>query len=287
MIKRKKISRFLLIGFCGAILTSCSTNNNSTNDTTTTKSSEIDSGDTVSSESSSATSEMSSNMDNAETNSSGETTASSTDQENQETVDVASKLKIDPENILLPTDFPTADPSSVTADILINKSNSYTVSYTDDQGEIVEVSGTLYEGSEMAKQELTNFTDGIFIVEPKNENEKAKEELGTDLGHGITGYGEGSTGKSDFSWKEGNWQLSIHSRLEDQMKPAEIAKKIVGYLEDNTLPAPKDQGMIYIQYPQGGEEVDVDIRWQDEDNIYQLHTTRVPLEALEMTVSMQ
>lgn len=45
--------------------------------------------------------------------------------------------------------------------------------------------------------------------------------------------------------------------------------------------------MIYIQYPQGGEEVDVDIRWQDEDNIYQLHTTRVPLEALEIAVSMR
>lgn len=145
-----------------------------------------------------------------------------------------------PGNILLPTDFPTADLSSVSADILTNESNSYTVSYTDDQGDIAEVSGTLYEDSEMAKQELTNFTDGIFIVEPKNENEKAKEELGTDLGHGITGYGEGSTGKSDFSWKEGNWQLSIHSRLEDQMKPAEIAKKIVDYLEDNALPAPKD-----------------------------------------------
>lgn len=66
MIKRKKISRFLLIGFCVAILTSCSTNDNSTNDTTTTESSETDSRNTVSSESSSATSEMSSNMNSTE-----------------------------------------------------------------------------------------------------------------------------------------------------------------------------------------------------------------------------
>lgn len=63
-------------------------------------------------------------------------------------------------------------------------------------------------------------------------------------------------------------------------------KKEVEYLEDHYLPAPEGQGVVYIQYPQGGEEVNVDIRWQVNNIVYQLRTTRVPLEALEMTVSM-
>lgn len=62
---------------------------------------------------------------------------------------------------------------------------------------------------------------------------------------------------------------------------------MVDYLEEHSLPAPEDMGVVFIQYPQGGEDVNVDIRWQDEDKIYQLKTTKVPLDALEMAVSME
>lgn len=269
------------------VLIGCSTNEENTTDTSASETEETQSTETSNSESSSATSEETVSSESEATGESEEVTSSSSDQEKQKPVDISSELKMNPVNVLLPSEFPTDDPSSVSADITTNEEDHYTVNYTDDQGDLAEVSGTIYEPPEMADQEMTNFTDGIFIVEPNNETEEAKDELGTDLGHGITGYGIGSTGKSDFSWKEGNWQFSIHSRLEDQMNSSGIAQKIVDYLENNMLPAPKDQGMIYINYPQGGEEVDVDIRWQEEEMIYQLHTTRVPLEALEMTVSME
>lgn len=273
-MKKKTIPQFLIIGLCGIMLIGCSNNDEPTGtSSSTTESEEVESTDTTNSESSSAVSETSSE----------ETASSSTDQESQETPsnepnDISSEFKMIPELVLLPTTFPTTEPSSVTADLITNEGDNYTVSYTDVQGELAEVTGTVYENPASASEELGTFLNGKS-VEPH-------EEGSSDLGYGITGYGEGAAGTQQFSWQEGNWLFSIRSVSEDQMDNPGIAKKIVAYLEELYLPAPKDQGIVYIQYPQGGEEVNVDIRWQKNNIIYQLKTTRVPLDALEMVVSM-
>ena len=263
-MKKKTITQFLIMGLCGMILIGCSNND---------ESEEEESTDTTSSESSSAVSETISE----------ETAFSSTDQESQETpsnelLDISSELEMIPELVLLPTNFPTTEPSSVTANLITNEGLNYTVSYEDVQGELAEVTGTVYENPASASEELGTFINGKS-VEPH-------EEGSSDLGYGITGYGEGAAGTQQFSWQEGNWLFSIRSVSEDQMDNPGIAKKIVAYLEDHYLPAPKDQGIVYVQYPQGGEDVYVDVRWQENNSIYQLKTTRVPLEALEMVVSM-
>lgn len=273
-MKKKTIPQFLIIGLCGIMLIGCSNNDEPTGtSSSTTESEEVESTDTTNSESSSAVSETSSE----------ETASSSTDQESQETPsnepnDISSEFKMIPELVLLPTTFPTTEPSSVTANLITNEGDNYTVSYTDVQGELAEVTGTVYENPASASEELGTFLNGKS-VEPH-------EEGSSDLGYGITGYGEGAAGTQQFSWQEGNWLFSIRSVSEDQMDNPGIAKKIVAYLEEHYLPAPKDQGIVYIQYPQGGEEVNVDIRWQKNNIIYQLKTTRVPLDALEMVVSM-
>lgn len=273
-MKKKTIPQFLIIGLCGIMLIGCSNNDEPTGtSSSTTESEEVESTDTTNSESSSAVSETSSE----------ETASSSTDQESQETPsnepnDISSEFKMIPELVLLPTTFPTTEPSSVTANLITNEGDNYTVSYTDVQGELAEVTGTIYENPASASEELGTFLNGKS-VEPH-------EEGSSDLGYGITGYGEGAAGTQQFSWQEGNWLFSIRSVSEDQMDNPGIAKKIVAYLEEHYLPAPKDQGIVYIQYPQGGEEVNVDIRWQKNNIIYQLKTTRVPLDALEMVVSM-
>ena len=273
-MKKKTIPQFLIIGLCGIMLIGCSNNDEPTGtSSSTTESEEVESTDTTNSESSSAVSETSSE----------ETATSSTDQESQETPsnepnDISSEFKMIPELVLLPTTFPTTEPSSVTANLITNEGDNYTVSYTDVQGELAEVTGTVYENPASASEELGTFLNGKS-VEPH-------EEGSSDLGYGITGYGEGAAGTQQFSWQEGNWLFSIRSVSEDQMDNPGIAKKIVAYLEEHYLPAPKDQGIVYIQYPQGGEEVNVDIRWQKNNIIYQLKTTRVPLDALEMVVSM-
>lgn len=170
----------------------------------------------------------------------------------------------------------------MTADITTNEANSYTVDYKDDQGELAEVSGTLYESFDESEQEIMDFMNGRIqesISDNKNDGE--------DLGYDITGYMLAGLGNTHFSWEEGNWLFSITSVAEDKMDSPEIAKKMVGYLENHYLPAPNNQGVVYIQYLQGGEEVNVDIRWQDGNVIYQLKTNRVPLDALEMIVSME
>lgn len=278
-MKRKKIPQFLVMGLCGALLIGCS-NNEDTGDmsSSTIESEETQSMDTTSHESSSAASETISSSNSEE-----ETNSSSANQENQETpsyqpIGISSELKMNPDNVLLPTAFPTTESSSVTANIITNEVDNYTVSYKDDQGELAEVTGTIYENSDLASEEMDTFSNGKSI--------SPYEEGGSDLGYGITGYSEGAAGTQYFSWEEGNWLFSISSVSEDQMDNPGIAKKIVDYLEDHYLPAPDGQGVVYIQYPQGGEEVNVDIRWQDGNIVYQLRTTRVPLEALEMTVSM-
>ena len=276
-MKRKKIPQFLVMGLCGALLIGCS-NNEDTGDlsSSTIESEETQSMDTTSHESSSAASETISSSNSEE--------ATNSSSDNQETpsyqpIGISSELKMNPDHVLLPTAFPTTESSSVTADIITNEVDNYTVSYTDDQGELAEVTGTIYGNSDLASEEMDTFSNGKSI--------SPYEEGGSDLGYGITGYGEGAAGTQYFSWEEGNWLFSIRSVSEDQMDNPGIAKKIVDYLEVHYLPAPDDQGVVYIQYPQGGEEVNVDIRWQDGNIVYQLRTTRVPLKALEMTVSMK
>ena len=279
MMKRKKISRFLAIGICGAVLAGCSSNEDNTADTSATESEITQSVDTTNSESSSATSETSSSSESEEASDSEEIPVSSSDQENKESADLSSELKMNPDTVLLPTDFPTADSSSVTGDILTNEADNYMINYTDDQGELAEISGTLYESSDLAKEEMDTFSNGKTVG--------SLEEGGEELGYGITGYMSAGLGSTHFSWEEGNWLFSITSVAEDKMDVPGIAKKMVDYLEEHSLPAPEDMGVVFIQYPQGGEDVNVDIRWQDEDKIYQLKTTKVPLDALEMAVSME
>lgn len=275
-MKRKTIPQFLVMGLCGALLIGCS-NTEDTGDmsSSTIESEETQSMDTTSHESSSAASETSSSSNSEE-----ETNSSSANQEtpSYQPIGISSELKMNPDNVLLPTAFPTTESSSVTANIITNEVDNYTVSYTDDQGELAEVTGTIYGNSDLASEEMDTFSNGKSI--------SPYEEGGSDLGYGITGYSEGAAGTQYFSWEEGNWLFSISSVSEDQMDNPGIAKKIVDYLEDHYLPAPDGQGVVYIQYPQGGEDVNVDIRWQDGNIVYQLRTTRVPLEALEMTVSM-
>ncbi|SIC76721.1 Uncharacterised protein [Mycobacteroides abscessus subsp. abscessus] len=66
-----------------------------------------------------------------------------------------------------------------------------------------------------------------------------------------------------------------------------IARQMVDYLESHYLPAPHDDGRIKVHYRQGGNEVENDIYWEDGERIYELQTKKVPLEALEMAVSIK
>src|SRR5690625_636099 len=193
------------------------------------------------------------------------------------THDFTDELKMDKSNIKLPTDFPVDE--DVKAKIEKNTSSVYTIDYqTESNQEVARLTGTLYESPDDANNDLQEFIEGKNV--PKSGNE-------TDLGHGITGYGEGAAGHAYFSWEEGNWTFSIRSLTADGMDNPAIAKKMVNYLEDHLLPPPKDTGVVYVDYPKDGNSVDVDIRWKENKMVYQIETNEVPLDALKMTTSMK
>lgn len=191
---------------------------------------------------------------------------------------IADQLKMKDANIKQPANFPVD--GGVTANISKNTSSVYSIDYqTGSDKRIATFTGTLYTSAMEAEDDLNDFMNGKAV--PKND------ETGIDLGHGIKGYGEGAAGHAYFSWEEGNWTMSISSLSVDQMDNPAIAQKMVDYLETHSLPAPKDKGIVFVDYPEGGDTVHVDIRWQENDMVYQLKTSRVPLDALKMTTSVK
>lgn len=259
----------LALGVCGILLVGCSSNSDSES---AESSSQIEE-----SQSSEPASSMSSESE-TESSSSQEESSDTSEEENESSEsEVGSELVMDPAVVLLPTYLPENNNAS----IVTNSEDEYTVAYTDEQGnDLAAVSGTIYTDADTALAEMEAKMNGAVSVTPN-------EETAVDLGDGITGYGEGAAGSQYFGWEEGNWDFTIHSLTMDEMDAPGIAKKIVAYLEENSLPAPSEKGLILIDYPQGGDTVSVDIMWQKENRVYELSTSQVPLEALEMVVSME
>ncbi|MBM6614828.1 hypothetical protein JTF06_07980 [Desemzia sp. RIT804] len=251
----------IALGVCGMLLAGCSSDS-----------------DSESAESSTQIEEPESSESETESSSSQEETSDASEEESESSEsELSSELEMDPAVVLLPTYLPENNNAS----IVTNTENEYTVAYTDEQGNnLAAVSGIIYTDAGTALAEMEEKMNGAVSVTPN-------EETAVDLGYGITGYGEGAAGNQYFSWEEGNWDFTIHSLTMDEMDAPGIAKKIVDYLEENMLPAPSEKGMVLIDYPQGGETVSVDIMWQKENRVYELSTSQVPLEALEMVVSME
>lgn len=209
----------------------------------------------------------------------GSKTKDKTNKENNNNQTAAKdQLKMRDSNIKQPTDFPVS--GNVKAHISKNKSSTYAINYnTPPDKKVVSFKGTLYKSADKANSELDEFMNGKAV--PKNNDTKK------NLGHGIKGYSEGTAGHVHFGWEEGNWTLAIKSVSADEMDNAGIAKKVVDYLESHSLPVPKDEGMVFVNYPKGGNSVDVDIRWQEHKMVYQLKTKKVPLKALKMATSVK
>ena len=68
-----------------------------------------------------------------------------------------------------------------------------------------------------------------------------------DLGHSITGFEEGGAGHKWLNWHEGRWYLQIQaSNIEGNNDYVPLAKRMVDYLESNTLPAPDKYGSVKV-----------------------------------------
>ncbi|HIS28166.1 MAG TPA: hypothetical protein IAA78_01790 [Candidatus Avamphibacillus intestinigallinarum] len=262
----RKICLFLIICMSILLFVACSAN-----DETSKKNQDSDSVP--------STNETDKDQNNDDYSDHDDNASTSDDKTNQNKKnEITKQIKLEKTSVKQPTDFPTDQ--KVKSVIKQNEKNRYTIDYeTDTNDKIATFIGTKYASANAANKELSQFMDGKDVP--------ANEQTDKDLGHGVKGYGEGAAGHAYFSWGEGNWLLSISSLTKDQMDNPAIAKKMVNYLESHTLPAPKDTGIVYVDYPEGGDTVSVDIRWQEGDMLYQLKTNNVPLDALQIATSVQ
>ncbi|MFK0521413.1 hypothetical protein ACINKY_04305 [Paenibacillus illinoisensis] len=204
--------------------------------------------------------------------------------------EIRSQLKM--KNAVLPTSFALDKGKHLAAAIPVNSSDAFKVNfYSVDQSIPVNdasLTSSNNASDVLASYEVKTYKDpdstGIF---PDTDLDNIPDEMSVDLGHGIKGMAEGAAGSQYLTWKEGRWTLQIRSVSEDKMNNSGIAKKMVEYLESHTLPAPKDKGFLNVEYPSGGETVNVTISWQEGKQIHQLQTNQVPNDALGMVASVK
>lgn len=277
-MKRPSYRMITMIGLCGALLIGCSSNENMDTNTSTVPSEETQSSSYINSESSSATSEESSNSESGESTESSLIPEESSSDSSSNEEPISTELQMDKEKILLPT----FSPETVTENIKTNEKNTYTVSYINNQGEILdEVSGTRYGSPEAAEGDLT-------VGLPNRFFETADvPEGGEDLMSGITGYDIEKGDQKWLIWEDEEWVFNIHSFAGEQLSKRVEARDMITFLYDNPLPVPRSKGIVYLDYEPGGEDVVMVIHWQDEEMVYQVKTTRSSLEALEVTASLK
>ncbi|WP_413377989.1 hypothetical protein [Paenibacillus taichungensis] len=223
---------------------------------------------------------------NSETGSNGQTQQSA----NDVIKDIRSQLKM--KNASFPTSFSLEKGKHLTASIKSNTSDAFHINFysTDQPVAVNDVSLTASSSKVpvLASYEVKTYKDpNSTDIFPETDLKDFPKDMTVDLGHGIKGMTEGAAGSQYLTWTEGRWTLQIRSISEDNMNNPGIAKRMVEYLESHTLPAPKDKGFVNVEYPSGGESVNVTISWQDGKQIHQLQTQQVPLEALGMVVSVK
>lgn len=204
------------------------------------------------------------------------------------------KAMLEMENAVTPTAFPINDSNYLQGYIEENTSTSYKISYYQvnepteidsaqldggDEELIATFSAKAYEEDPNSIQE--EFTEDTVLIDVDSDN---KMEI--DLGFDIYGMYEEDSLMEYVNWEEGRWFLQVSSMISDQMDIENIAMQIVEFLERKLLPAPI-VGNMFVAYDEGGNSVDVNIIWRSENVVYQLETTEVPINALDMIVSVE
>lgn len=108
-----------------------------------------------------------------------------------------------------------------------------------------------------------------------------------DLGHSITGFEEGGAGHKWLNWHEGRWYLQIQaSNIEGNNDYVPLAKRMVDYLESNTLPAPDKYGSVKVNVDDQKAE-DNRISWQEGTIVYSVSEVADPIKMLEIVTHLE
>ncbi|MFC7394944.1 hypothetical protein [Scopulibacillus cellulosilyticus] len=153
--------------------------------------------------------------------------------------------------------------------------NDSSLNDVSSKNKIVEFGGKKYKSFNDAKKEI-----GDYINTGNNGR--------LNLGHGIKAGMEGSAGHANIMWNEGNWYINIDTLTENSIAKNQkgLAKNIVNYLENHSLPAPHSEGTITIFY-NGNNNTLVKMKWQDNNKVYHLETKKDPMTFIKMATSFQ
>ncbi|MFY4775777.1 hypothetical protein [Metabacillus sp. RGM 3146] len=134
---------------------------------------------------------------------------------------------------------------------------------------LVILTGTKYDSSKTA--------------EPKIGYQKVSQQ-NTDLGHSIKGLMEGAAGSQYLTWNEGRWYMSMEASTQDQVDLQSNAKKMVTYLEFNSLPIPHQFGRILADFKKKANSA----IWQSSEEVYEAKPqTEDPVSALKVITSIK
>ncbi|MFS0780201.1 hypothetical protein [Bacillus sp. 1P06AnD] len=100
------------------------------------------------------------------------------------------------------------------------------------------------------------------------------------LGASIKGYGDAGAGNKWLNWHEGRWYMQVHaSNIEGNSDYTPLAKKMVAYLEKNTLPIPHAYGSVKADVEADKAENNR-VSWQEGTIVYTVSNVTNPLDML-------
>ena len=211
-------------------------------------------------------------------------TASTTEQtmatSNNEKKTALDQLKEQQPNVPMPLDVPVS--SGYLNIAATHTKQGYSILYyrtdrplglnADELNQETPIATYLYQYGFASSQET------IQVLQPFEIDTNGQQ---VDLGSRITGYQQGAAGSSFLEWQEGNWRIRIRGNNIEGQDPLLLAKEIVAYLEENSLPAPEQFGKITVDMGDTTNRA-VEVSWQEPKNAY-----TITHQALKMAVSMK
>lgn len=104
-----------------------------------------------------------------------------------------------------------------------------------------------------------------------------------DLGHAIIGYQDAGAGSHWISWNEGRWDLAARTTTSHPEKGLDLARQTVGFLEEHTLPIPKEHGLVRLDAAGNSHFA----KWAKGEVVYEMNEVSSSMTLLELAVSFK
>ncbi|SFG98481.1 hypothetical protein [Sporolactobacillus nakayamae] len=228
----------------------------------------------------SSTQDKISNSPNEKTNTNQTTAKTGTLQQTLKDIRIVLK---DKGQLHLPQQVPLEKGKYISA-IVKKQSSGYSITFKQTNTPVAVNDKTLAHVKTLAVVNAQNYASRAEAAKQITyHNFGPTDGAAVDLGHNITGYADAGAGTAGISWNEGRWTLAALSPTTDADKGRQLAREIVAYLEQHTLPIPHQYGTIQV-YTDNRQSM---VRWQDGDTLFELTGINDPIILLKVAVSMK